>query len=110
MINDGPPYNISMIEEDLKSTWYVIGNNQESFYIDSLTGTIDQDRWEEEEEEGITITFYAQDNAGNIGSTTVDIIKNIVSSPVIYSYDLFILFGLISLMSVILVQRLKRMK
>ncbi len=75
--------------------------------INTLVGTIDQDKWDDVGEGLITITFYAQDKAGNIGSTSVVIIKNIPSSPAIYGYDLLILFGFISLTSVILVKRLK---
>lgn len=105
--NIAPSFNISIIEEDLNSLWYIIGNNQEVIYIESMEGAIDQESWDNTDEGLITITFYAQDNAGNIGFMSVVINKQLPTSG-IYGYHLFILIGLFSLASLLLIQRLKK--
>jgi len=73
-------------------------------------GTIDQNKWDSLGGGAITITFYAQDNAGNIGSTSVLVNKRIPSDPAIYGFDLIIIFCVVFLTGIILIQRTKRMK
>ncbi len=102
-----PQYNISIIEDDLNSTWYIIG--QETFYIDTMDGIINQNKWDTLEEGRITITFYAQDNAGNVGSTIVVVNKRIPPNA-IGGFDLIIIFGLISLTSIFLLIVSRRTK
>jgi len=56
----------------LVSTWYKIESIITEFTITEIIGLIDQDAWNEVLEGEITITFYAQDRAGNIGTTIDD--------------------------------------
>ncbi|MFW9873374.1 MAG: DNRLRE domain-containing protein [Candidatus Thorarchaeota archaeon] len=74
-----PSFNLSIIEDDLVSTWYTLTGVSENFDISSLYGTIDQATWNRLPKGEITISFYAQDTAGNIGIKTVKIIKSITS-------------------------------
>ncbi|MFX1344139.1 MAG: nitrous oxide reductase family maturation protein NosD [Promethearchaeota archaeon] len=97
-----PTFNISIIEEDLDSMWYTVEHIAGTFPLSELTGTIDQDAWSDVPEEEITFIFYAQDRAGNIGTETITVIKAIPkSTPVIPSYNLFFLLGILSVVFVI---------
>ena len=90
--NNPPDFNISISEDDLVvSTWYTIQGSITQYPITGLTGTIDQDAWNDALEGDITITFYAQDRAGNIGTESVTVIKSIPTPPAIPGYNLLIL-------------------
>ncbi|MFX1501319.1 MAG: WD40 repeat domain-containing protein [Promethearchaeota archaeon] len=98
-----PSFNISIIEENLISTWYTIENETGIFTFSSLTGTIDQDAWAETPQGPINITFYAQDEAGNIGFESVIVIKHL--PPTISGYSVFLIIGIIGVISTISIKR-----
>jgi len=102
-----PVFNISIIEENLVSTWYTLEGVAGTFSFTGLNGSISQDAWTDTLEGEITITFYALDKAGNIGTESVPVIKSIPSQPTIPGYNVFLLFGIISVISVIIVRKLK---
>lgn len=98
-----PDFNISIIEEDLVSTWYTIEGIAGTFSFTGLTGTINQDAWDDAPEAEITITFYALDRAGNIGSESVVVIKSISSTePVIPGYNIFLILGVLLGLTILL--------
>ncbi|MFW9829564.1 MAG: hypothetical protein ACFFEY_18465 [Candidatus Thorarchaeota archaeon] len=103
-----PNFSISIIEEDLDSTWYTIEGVDGIFSVTGLTGTIDQTEWDNTLEGQITITFYAQDRAGNTGIESVTVIKSIPSQPSVPGYNLFYLFGILSVVVIILSKKLKK--
>ncbi len=90
-------FNISLIEEDLQAYWYNLkqGSKTSDNYInmDSIDGiklgTINQDAWYELEDGNISITFYANDSAGNVGFAEVTIKKDVtvptinINSPIL---------------------------
>ena len=78
-----PDFSISIIEENLFSTWYTIEGIAGKFYFTELNGTINQEAWENIIEGEVIITFYAQDRAGNIETESVVVIKRIPSKPAI---------------------------
>ncbi|MFW9825753.1 MAG: hypothetical protein ACFFE4_22620, partial [Candidatus Thorarchaeota archaeon] len=86
-----PEYSISILESNLHSTWYVIEGNSTKFYILGFVGSIDQTTWDILPVGEITITFYAQDIVGNIGTKSVTIIKQIPSQSSIPGYNLLFL-------------------
>ena len=103
--NTPPEFNISIIDDDLLvSTWYKVQGSFSEYPIWGLTGTVDQGAWDTAFIGEITITFYAQDKAGNVGTETVTIIKSIPSSPVIPGYNMFWLIGAISVVLTIIVR------
>ncbi|KKK44464.1 MAG: hypothetical protein Lokiarch_17980 [Candidatus Lokiarchaeum sp. GC14_75] len=102
--NTPPDFNISIIEEDLVSTWYTIDGGITNYTFTGTIGTIDQDAWNVALEGQINITFYAQDSAGNIGTTIVHVTKSVPSEPAIPGYNLFLLIGVISVASIIIVK------
>ncbi|MFX1327489.1 MAG: NosD domain-containing protein [Promethearchaeota archaeon] len=102
-----PEFNISIDEEYLVSTWYTIEGIAGTFSFTELIGKIDQGAWTDATEGEITITFFALDRAGNTGSESVTVIKSIPSQPAILGYNMILLIGVFSLISVILIKRQK---
>ena len=98
-----PFFNISIIEDSLVSTWYTIENLTSNFSFSEFVGYIDQDAWTTVPEGQVNITFYAKDNAGNIGIERVFVIKIIPSQ--ISGYNLIFLLGILSFVSIILVKK-----
>ncbi len=90
-----PDFNISIVEENLYLTWYIIQENLTEYNFTVLDGTFDQNAWNTTLEGQITITFYAQDSAGNIGTEIVIVIKRIPSQPSIPGYNIYLLFGIV---------------
>jgi len=86
-----PEFNLSIIEEDLVSMWYIIEGNLTQYPFIGVTGTISQEAWDKVIEGNVTITFYAQDRIGNIGVESIIVIKRIPSQPSILGYNLFLL-------------------
>ncbi|MFX1570725.1 MAG: NosD domain-containing protein [Promethearchaeota archaeon] len=106
-----PTFEISMIEDDLASTWYTVEGIAGTFSFTGLTGSINQDAWTDAPEGEITITFFALDNAGNIGNESVSVIKSITSQPVIPGYHIFLLIGISSTISIIITKmKIKNIK
>lgn len=103
-----PEFNISIIEEDLVSTWYTIEGDIIQYPITVLTGTIEQDAWNNAPEGDLWITFYAQDKAGNIGTETVSVVKYIPIQPAIPGYNVIFLVGLLSLVAIITCKKIKK--
>jgi len=101
-----PEFNISIIEENLESTWYTIENISGTFPFTELTGNFDQDAWKDVPKGEITITFYAQDGAGNIGIESVIVIKRIPSQ--IPGYNLLFLLGTLSVAVILISKKLKK--
>ena len=103
-----PDFNLTIIEEDLASTWYTIEGIAGTFPFTGLTGTINQDAWDDAPEGEITITYYAIDGAGNIGNESVIVTKRIPSKSEIPGYNLFLLLGIISIVSIIIGKKIKK--
>ena len=100
--NNSPPgFNISIVEEDLVSSWYTIDGVVGTFSFSELAGYIDQNAWIDAPEGEVTITFFASDRAGNIGSQSVTVIKNIPPSSTIPGYNLLFLLGILTVTIII---------
>ncbi len=72
--SDAPSFDITVTDANLDTVWFTL-NGGISYYIDSFSGTINQTAWSALTEVNITITFYANDSAGNLASEEVSIIK-----------------------------------
>ncbi len=108
--NTAPGYEISM-EGIAQSMWYTIEGVAGNFPITELNGTIDQDTWDSLDDGDITITFYAQDSESEIGSTSINVVKNIPSTPPpdsIPGYNLFFLLGTISVVAILISIKLRK--
>lgn len=80
-----PDYNINVIEQHLDTIWYTIGNIGINFSI-TTNGTLDFDLWDQLLNGTHELMFYANDSAGNFGSVSVFIKKDILS-PIITIID-----------------------
>ena len=71
-----PSFNLSIIEVSLNTTWYTIDGGLNNYTFTGLNGTILQLLWDEIPDlQNITITFYANDSQGRIGSASVVVQK-----------------------------------
>ena len=77
-----PSFDINLIEINLDSIWYTMDDGLNNFTIISTTGSLNMNTWNLLLDGSITVTFYANDTAGNIGFTQVTVIKDTIS-PVI---------------------------
>jgi len=100
-----PTFNISVLEETTTDNWYTIFENPNEYHFTNLGGSIDQIAWNEIPEGLVDLTFYARDEAGNVGSTSISIIKEIPKNPVILGYELIMVIGIIGIISIIKVKK-----
>ncbi len=90
-----PDFTISIIEGNLDSTWYTVEGSLTQYPFIGLTGTIHQNAWDDAPEGDVTIAFYAEDRAGNMGSKSVVVKKRIPSKgPEIPGYNVLIITGI----------------
>jgi len=105
---DAPTYNITITSEYLlHSLWYTIDGGVTNYTSYGLTGAINQNAWDSASQGNILITFYAEDDTGKIGTSSVTVIKSIPSEPPIPGYDVFLILGVISLVAIILMKKIK---
>jgi len=105
---DAPTYNITITSEYLlHSLWYTIDGGVTNYTSYGLTGAINQNAWDSASQGNILITFYAEDDTGKIGTSSVTVIKSIPSEPFIPGYDVFLILGVISLVVIILMKKIK---
>ncbi|MBA7686282.1 hypothetical protein ES703_94725 [subsurface metagenome] len=110
---EAPTYNITITSESpLDSTWYTIDGGVTNYPFSGLIGTVNQNAWDIASQGNILIMFYAEDDTGKIGTSSVTVIKSIpseppISEPPIPGYDVFLIFGVISLVAIILMKKIK---
>jgi parallel beta-helix repeat protein len=106
-----PPTFLLYISEQTVRTWYTLDGGMHNVTFTGLEGTINQDIWTSTPNEWITITFYAEDLVGNIGSAEVMIHKLFDISQ----YYPIIILGVVGVSSVlissiVLIRRRRRRK
>ena len=77
-----PNFELTTSETDIDTMWYTL-NGEGNYPITSLTGTIDQDAWNNLNNGSVLIEFFMKDLAGNIGSKTIEVYKY-YEFPIIY--------------------------
>ncbi|MFX1478633.1 MAG: NosD domain-containing protein [Promethearchaeota archaeon] len=77
-----PSFNLTIYEETIVLTWYQIQAGTHKFYFTGLSGSINQERWMTSSNGPVIITFYAQDEAGNVGTNSTIVIKDVSTPPV----------------------------
>jgi len=75
-----PVYEITPIDLHRDSVWYTVDNGLTNITITTFLGVINEDAWNALSYGPITITFYANDTVGNLGSSSVIVHKQ---APVI---------------------------
>jgi len=73
-----PSFNLSIVEVSLNTTWYTIDGGLNNTIFIGLDGTILQVLWDAIPDlQEITITFYANDSQGRVGSVSVLVQKDL---------------------------------
>ncbi len=75
LIGTIPNFDITITETNLASVWYTLDNGITNILITAYKGTIDENEWNALPSGEVNITFYAIDNLGNIGSSSVLVYK-----------------------------------
>jgi len=78
---NAPNFDVTIIEPNLDEMWYTLDSGLHNHTFEE-NGTIDQFAWDAAPSGSITLTFYARDMIGYIGSDEVIIIKD-VQAPTI---------------------------
>ena len=82
-----PSFSVTITDTFLDEMWYTLDGGLHNYTFTGSTGTIDQSAWDAMPDGMITLTFYASDIPGNIGSAEVNIEKDshapliVISSP-----------------------------
>ena len=91
---NAPNYDIMVIEKNLNSMWYTLDMGITNTTFTELTGTINQLLWDHVIIGEVNLTFYAQDNNGNIGKEYITIIKSISEIPSYNVWAIIIVFSI----------------
>jgi parallel beta-helix repeat protein len=77
-----PSFTLTIQEYIIHSQWYTLDGETINVPFSGLAGTIDQTEWDKIGDGIVTITFYANDTANNIGQSEVTVRKDTIA-PVI---------------------------
>jgi len=109
---DAPNYNLSIDELNLDTIWYTLDGGGTNYTITGLTGTFNQTAWGALSEGSVTIRFYANDTAGNIGFIDVEVLiefpEDVDGLPIISFGNYYILFMFITILSFIILEKRKK--
>ena len=101
-----PNFDISIVEPNLNMTWYSL-NGGNNITFTGLTGTINQDLWDALSDGNVNIRFYANETLGRIGFKEVTVVKmtSQPSPPGIPGYNILLLLGIVSTITIIIVEK-----
>ena len=109
-----PNFTLSISEPDLDETWYTLNESITNITFTGLKGQINQTEWDKFGN-GTTVNmrFYAKDTFDNVGFSDVTVIKEITAgggggTPFIPGYYIFIIIGIIGIISISITRRLKK--
>lgn len=80
---NAPGYNVTITDVYLFEMWYTLDGGLHNYTFSDFTSSIKQSAWDSLSDGTITLTFYASDKPGNIGSAEVDIEKETVAPLII---------------------------
>jgi hypothetical protein len=107
--SDAPAYILSIIEENVEAIWYTL-NGGTIHPIASESGTIDSSAWNALANGPVTIRFYVRDVADREAFDEVIIVKVASAVPTpsgIPGYNLIALLGVCSVITLILLKRIR---
>ena len=114
---DPPSFNLTINESNIFQFWYKINDSSTSYFISVVSGnnvfTMDSSVWDAISDGHVLISFYTNDTVGNIGTTSVTILKDTSTSPPptpeIPGYDLGFLISIISIISVFIITKRRKL-
>jgi len=77
-----PIFNVRIIDNSLDKMWYILNINPTKYFFEN-NNSIDQEAWDNLIDGEVTITFYANDSAGNIDNTDPLLIYKDIITPVL---------------------------
>ena len=98
-----PVYSLNISDVNLDKIWYIINEEITKIFITSMSGAIDLSIWNIIPSGNITIRFFANDTATNFNYDEVIIIKKI-RPPAISGYNIFLILGVIGVISTLLLR------
>jgi len=99
-----PTYDINVTEPNLDSIWYTIDGGVNNYTITLLSGDINQGAWDAAAYGDIIIRFYAEDLAGNIDYSEINV-KKIKTEPAIPGYQSLVLICVIGVITAIYIKK-----
>jgi len=105
-----PIFSISIDESNLDFFWYSLDGGNTNTTITAFSGTISESVWSLLPRGHVNLTFYAKDEAGNIGQNSVLISKNTTEEPPptppgIPGYNIIVLVGVCGIVTLIIVKK-----
>jgi hypothetical protein len=100
------------MDTNLDKMWYTLNQNNEKYFFVSNT-SIDSSAWNSLSDGSVTISFYANDTAGNSAHQEVTIVKDTYTpppEPEIPGYNLIILILGIFGISIVFLRKKKILK
>ena len=84
---EAPTFNLTINGLNLETSWYSL-NNSLNYTFTGTSGKINQTAWNSYGNGTITITFYANNTAGNIGYSEITVFKDIIAPTVLININL----------------------
>jgi len=117
--DEPPSFNLTIIESNIYQLWFKINDSSTSHFISVVSGNnvfaMDSSVWDAIPDGYVLISFFANDTLGNSGTISVTIIKDTSTSPPpgspsgIPGYDLGLLISIISIISVIIIAKRRKL-
>lgn len=104
--SNAPEYNLTIIEPNIHRMWYTLDGGATNFTFTEFTDTINQTLWKSISEGNVTIRFYVEDSIGYITFEEIKVIKSMPAR--IPGYNLFFLFGVLTVVAIILSKKIKK--
>lgn len=104
---NAPSYDLS-ITGLYEKIWYTLDDGITNITASGPTGIIDQTEWDKLTDGIVTITFYANNYVGYIGSAQVQIVKHVTEGngrPEIPGYDLIVIVGVTCVIALLILKR-----
>ena len=116
--DDPPSFNLTIDESNISHLWFKINDSSTSHFISVVSGNnvfaMDSSIWDAILDGDVLITFYVNDTVGHSGTISVTIIKDTSTpspgpAPGIPGYDLVFLISIISIFSVIIIAKRRKL-
>jgi len=75
---NAPSFNVTIIDDYVFEMWYTLDGGLHNYTFSGFMGIINQSAWDKISEGNVTLTFYARDIPGNVGTAEVTIIKYLI--------------------------------
>jgi len=99
-VDTTPSFTVIIIDAFILDMWYSLDGGLTKYFF-TANGTIDQEAWDALPEGSVTLTFYANDTAGNLTSESINIVKSIPDDN--FMIIIIIVVSIISVAAVVVI-------